>query len=60
MAKNLLEKSIASLEAEPDIDEKIKAYQAIKEVVAVALIAHQQELQNTADETQALIDRMRG
>jgi len=60
MAKSLLEKSIALFEAETLIQEKIDAFKAIKEKVTKDLIEHQKNLQDKADETQSLIDRING
>lgn len=59
MAKTLTEKTIALFEQETLIQEKINAFEAIKEKVTNDLIEHQQNLQSKADEFQNIIDKIK-
>lgn len=59
MAKNLTEKTIALFEQETLIQEKINAFEAIKDKLTNDLIEHQQNLQSKADEFQSIIDKIK-
>jgi len=58
MAKNLNEKAVELFNKEIDIDEQLKAFYDIKELMTKILTAHQKSLEEKANETQNIIDRI--
>lgn len=56
MAKTLTEKAVNLFDGETDIQEKLKAFYQIRDLMTKCLIAFQQQLQDKASEFQEIID----
>lgn len=60
MAKELNQKAVELFNKEPDIEQQLKAFYAIRDLMTKILIVDQQRLEQKAGERQYIIEKING